>query len=536
MLNTPSGKTLPRILQEGGVHIESPCGGAGTCGKCGVTVLSGEAPPPSLDERAFNLGARKRLACRLVPAGDMTVELCGPAFLNASSEEEKEKKEEMVSSDESSISSVSPVKKGISSFLGLAADIGTTTLEVALVDLNTGRELASRSALNPQARFGMDVLSRISHVMARPESLQEMRGMIAKTLDAITEALCREAGASPSAIERVAAAGNCAMLHILMGVNPAPLGAFPFKPAFMEALDIPAAEVGLKGLARLYCPPSASAFIGADIVAGICASGLARREGNALFIDIGTNGEMVLSRGGKLASCSCAAGPALEGMNISHGSRAAPGAVEDVFIGADGLVRLKIVGRQDPVAGYPPFDTAPPLLGLCGSGVLAAVREFLRVGLLRTDGAFTGQGGLPGGALAALYAEDGLSVRLGGGIAVTQKDVRQVQLAKGALLSGVHALLAYTGLAVRDLDAVLVAGQFGAHLPAGLLTDCGVIPPGLEKKVEYLGNTSKTGARLALTSPAARREMEELAREIEYLDLSALANYESLFLRCLNFD
>lgn len=524
MLNTPSGKTLLRILREGGVHIESPCGGAGTCGKCGVMVLSGEAPPPSLNERAFNLGDRRRLACRLVPAENITVELCGPAFLNVLSEEE------VVSSEESSTS----MKKEISSSLGLAADIGTTTLEAALVDLNTGRELASRSALNPQARFGMDVLSRISHVMARPESLQEMRGMLTKTLDAMAEALCREVGARPSAIEQVAAAGNCAMLHILMGVNPAPLGAFPFTPAFTEALDVPAAEAGLKGLARLYCPPSASAFIGADIVAGVCASGLTRREGNTLFIDIGTNGEMVLSRGGKLASCSCAAGPALEGMNISHGSHAAPGAVEDVFIGADGLVRLKIVGRQG--VGYPPFDTAPPLLGLCGSGVLAAVREFLRVGLLRTDGAFTGRGGLPGEVLAALYAEDGLSIRLGGGIAVTQKDVRQVQLAKGALLSGAHALLAYTGLEVRDLDAVLVAGQFGAHLSAGLLTDCGVIPPGLEKKVEYLGNTSKAGARLALNSSAARREMEELAREIAYLDLSALANYEPLFLRCLNFD
>jgi uncharacterized 2Fe-2S/4Fe-4S cluster protein (DUF4445 family) len=476
------------------------------------------APPASLNERALGLGEGERLACRLVPTGDMTVELltCFEA------EEEATRL----------IKKIKIIKETLPP-LGLAVDVGSTTVEATLVDLDTGRELASRSALNPQTRWGMDVLSRISHVMTRSESLREMREALTATLGVMAEALCQEVGVRVSAIEQVVAAGNCVMLHILMGVSPASLGAFPFTPVFTEALDVSAAEVGLRESARLYCPPSASAFIGADVVAGICASDLMRRRGNTLFIDIGTNGEMALSHGGRLTSCSCAAGPALEGMNISCGTRATPGAVDDVVIGVDGRIQLKVIGRQNPLVGYPSF----PFLGLCGSGVLAAIREFLRVGLLRPDGAFAGRDGLPPGgkALAALYAEDGLSVRLGAGLAVTQKDVRQVQLAKGALLSGVCALLECAGLDADGLDAVLVAGQFGARLSAQLLTDCGVLPPGLEKKIEYLGNASKAGARLALTSHARRREMEALARKIEYLDLSSLPNYENLFLRCLSF-
>jgi uncharacterized 2Fe-2S/4Fe-4S cluster protein (DUF4445 family) len=402
----------------------------------------------------------------------------------------------------------------------------------------------------------MDVLSRIALAGSRPESTGEMQRAVVELLDAMTEDLCRDAGATPSSVRAVAAAGNCAMLHLLLGVSPAPLGAFPFRPVFTQSRVLTAAELGLKaaGSARVHCLPSASAFIGADIVAGVYASGLERRKGSVLFIDIGTNGEIVLAlenrengenqenQGKKLISCSCAAGPALEGMNISCGTRAVPGAVEDVHIDAEtGFARLKIIGNPD--SGEAPGGVPA---GICGCGILASVREMLRAGLLRTDGSLVEKEELPRERrnLAALYAAEAKrsgdeksagAVRLAENVVVTQKDIRQVQLAKGALLSGTQALLERAGLDAENLDKVLVAGRFGEHIPAGSLTRCGILPAGLDGKIEYLGNTSKAGARAVLTSPRALAEMEALARGIEYLDLAALPGYGDLFIRCLEF-
>ncbi|MDR1978080.1 MAG: ASKHA domain-containing protein [Synergistaceae bacterium] len=524
------GEDLLSLLSKEGVFVDGACGGAGTCGKCKVAILSGDLPPPSGNERDLlseeeRLG-RCRLACRIVPAGDIVVEVPAPQreFAIPASETPPD----------------SRLKPGL---YGLAVDIGTTTVEAALTDMRTGREVAVRSAINPQTRFGMDVLSRISYVMARPDGVDTLQRAIVELLDSMAGELCPE----PSSIAAVAVAANCAMLHLLLGVSPAPLGAFPFRPAFVEGRDLPAAEIGLKNVgkgARLYCLPSVSAFIGADIVAGLYASGLTRQKGNVLFIDIGTNGEMALFREGpiregpqgslqeaSLVSCSCAAGPALEGMNIRCGMRAAVGAVEDVFIDADGSVRLKIIGAGASETGTP--------VGICGSGILAAVREFLRVGLVRPDGALATAEELPLGrrSLAALCREENgnLAVRLSEKVIVTQKDIRQVQLAKGALLSGVCALLDWWGLQARDLDKVFVAGQFGAHLPAESLTGCGILPAELQGKIEYLGNSSRIGARKALTSSSVREEMEALARSVACLELGATPGYEELFMRCLEF-
>jgi uncharacterized 2Fe-2S/4Fe-4S cluster protein (DUF4445 family) len=236
---------------------------------------------------------------------------------------------------------------------------------------------------------------------------------------------------------------------------------------------------------------------------------------------------MALSHDGSLSSCSCAAGPALEGMNIRCGTRAVVGAIEDVAFDEDrGAVHVKIIGGTTPS-------------GICGSGILAAIKELLRVGLLRTDGSLLLEEELPSQLrrFAALYStlDDAPAVRLSGQVVVTQKDIRQVQLAKGALLSGVRALLNGSGLEERDIDKVFVAGQFGAHLSAESLTGCGILPLGLGKKIEYIGNSSKEGARKALLSPAAKAEMKKLARSVAYLDLGSSPGYEELFVKCLDF-
>ena len=530
------GESLLSALTRGGIAVDGPCGGAGTCGKCKVAVLSSSAssPPVPGNERALlsdgELAGPWRLACRTIPAGDLTVGLPGADCQGESRFHENRSHDEKENAPGKRVF-FGPAPK-IGADCGLAVDIGTTVVDMDLVDLETGTVLAERSALNPQMRFGMDVLSRISCAMARPGSVGEMQRAISGLLDTMAEDLCRDVGKALSSVRFAAVAANCVMLHLFLGVNPAPLGAFPFTPVFVQGRGLSAAEAGLRAVAadaEIYCLPSASAFIGADIVAGVHVSDLRRQKGSVLFIDIGTNGEVVLSLDGKLVSCSCAAGPALEGMNIRCGMRAAPGAVEDVFIDdAAGTARLKVVGG------------APPI-GICGSGILAAIREMLHSGLLRPDGSLTEKGELPPERrnLAALYAaEDERSagaVRLAEKIVVTQKDIRQVQLAKGALLSGVLALLNHAGLKTRDLGRVLVAGRFGEHLPAESLTKCGILPAGIDGKIEYLGNSSKGGARAALMSRRARGEMETLAREIEYLDLGSAPEYGELFMRCLEF-
>ncbi|MDR2178689.1 MAG: ASKHA domain-containing protein [Synergistaceae bacterium] len=517
------GDDLSTALAKEGIFLDSACGGAGTCGKCKIRVLSASLPATDNERRLLSEEERARgwrLACRVVPSGDMVIEtadtdISGPA---------KKPEERPAKTPHRAFGAF-----GAFGACGLAVDVGTTTVEANLIDLKTGEVLAGRSEINPQTRFGLDVLSRISYVMGHPGGVGLLQKEIVGLLDTMTKDLCRAAGASPSSIGTLAVAANCTLLHLLLGVDPAPLGAFPFTPVFVEGRELPAGEIGMESVgknARLYCLPSVSAFVGGDIVAGIYASGLSRQKNSALLIDIGTNGEMVLSREGVLACCSCAAGPALEGMNIHCGMRAADGAIEDVFIDEDeGSVRLKTIGDQAPA-------------GICGSGILAAIKEFLRVGLVRGDGSLVTAEELSfRRRLAALCREEGdrLSICLSGDVVVTQKDVRQVQLAKGALLSGVRALLDWAEFQPRDIGKVFVAGQFGAHLPAESLTKCGILPAEFGEKIEYIGNSSLSGARMALASLSVREKMEALAHSVTSLELSATPGYSELFMKCLEF-
>lgn len=342
--------------------------------------------------------------------------------------------------------------------------------------------------------------------------------------------LCRRAEVSPAQVYEIAVAANTTMTHFLLGIDAASIGRAPYAPVFTGARELPASEAGITAgalTARLYCLPAVSAYIGADIVAGAYVCQLHRRTDRALFIDIGTNGEIVLADRGRLVSCSCAAGPALEGMNISSGMRAADGAVEEVHIQAPG-VKLKVIGD------------APPA-GLCGSGILAAVRELLRVGLVKPDGAFIKKD--------TLQAEDPRHtlLKLDGTkrechlspepapIRITQKDIRQVQLAKGAILSGFYALLRETGLTLEDLDVILIAGQFGAHLSVESLVGTGLLPEGAQTRLSYVGNAAKAGAYMALMSDKVRGELEALAGRMDYLELGASEGYERLFGECLLF-
>ena len=420
------------------------------------------------------------------------------------------------------------------SLYGVAIDIGTTTVVCSLVDMLTGEELGHASEINAQKFFGLDVLTRITYEIENPEDGREkLQKAIVGSINKMVKSICDEHGLTQDQIYEVTVGANCTMMHMLMGVDARPIGKAPFAPVFARAKDVNASDIGLKAApgARLYCLPSVSAYIGADIVAGAYVCDLKHQKGNVMFIDIGTNGEIVLAADGHLMSCSCAAGPALEGMNISSGMRAAEGAIEDIHINEDGIA-LKIIGDCEPA-------------GICGSGILTVTKELLRTGIVRKTGAFVKADKFSEDDYRSKYIavdEEGkrsFKMTEGGNgsdpLYITQGDVRQVQLAKGAILSGFMALMKKAGIGMADLDRVLIAGQFGAHLPAESITGTGILPFEVEDRIEYVGNTSKTGAYMALMSGTVKRQMEELAHDMDYLELGATDNYERLLSECLIF-
>ena len=393
---------------------------------------------------------------------------------------------------------------------GIALDIGTTTLAMDLVDLKTGEEVESVSGLNAQRKFGQDVLTRITYeYRAGEKAMENLQKLLVDSINELLAGVCKQAGIREDDIEEIVVAANCVMTHTLLGQDARGMGRAPYQTAFLEAQSLPAKEIGIAAgdKTMLYCLPQVSAFLGGDIVAGVYERGLYPGKADAaLFIDIGTNGELVLATCGGLVACSCAVGPALEGMNITHGMVAKEGAIEEVVI-RDGKVQLQVIGDSEPK-------------GLCGSGVLSAVRELLKNGTLDVTG--------------RLLTEEFLICQEPK-IAITQKDIRQIQLAKGAILAAIRTLLQHENISMEKIDRFYVAGQFGEHLSEHILIDTGILPREAEGRISYVGNTSKKGAKAALLSKEARKEMEGIAGEISYLELSNTEGYMQLFMESMNF-
>ena len=395
-----NGANLLQTLLKEGFFVDNPCNGNGTCGKCKVRILSGDEPGI-------------RLSCLVEVTEDLEVELLGT-----------EKEGKVLTSGY-----VPEFEKEFRDGYGIAVDIGTTTAALDLVRLSDGEVLGQASMLNAQKQFGQDVLTRITYEYDHPDTgIADLQRAVVESLNEEIRQLCEKAGIEKEEIREIDVAANCTMMHMLLGVDARSIGRAPYRPEFTKAQKLKAAGIGLWAgeETMLYCLPSVSAYIGADIVAGVRVCGLHEETEKVLFIDIGTNGEIVLAGGGHLLSCSCAAGPALEGMNISCGMRAADGAVEDVRITEDGI-RLTTIGDGEPE-------------GLCGSGILAAVKELLRTGLVKKTGVFVKKDALDpedyrydlirlNGTKRELILDDERD------LFITQGDVRQVQLAKGAILS-----------------------------------------------------------------------------------------------------
>lgn len=517
------GETLLRVLQRQEISdFEAPCAGRGTCGKCRIRIRKGNFSVVTDTERRHLSEQELEHGIRLA---------CCTTLLNEEETAEikllkENEKTVLLQQKPEQIQKMNPFFDcDDKRYLGVAVDIGTTTVACIMTDLRTGQICGTASARNPQTAIGGDVISRISFTISEPQGLLKLQEMIVKCLNELTLTMLQEAEEKAEHVTGYMIAANSTMLHLLLGVDPASIARYPFTPVFTESRRLPATETGLDKYApeaEVCTMPGVSGYIGADIVAGTGITNLKKRAGNVMFIDIGTNGEMVLSCRGKLFACSCAAGPALEGMNITCGMRAAEGAIEHVEF-KDGKFNLQIIGNSEPK-------------GICGSGVLETTAALLKAGGIQCSGKINEKTDT---LFPYLYKEGkdrGFCLYTGKKkIVFTQNDIRQIQLAKGAILSGFSALTSTAGIKLEELDLVIIAGQFGAYLRPEVLTTAGILPDTVKNKVEYVGNSSLDGAYRALCDKEWMKTAELMAGDIEYIELGNVEGYDRLLMKCMSF-
>lgn len=411
---------------------------------------------------------------------------------------------------------------------GLAIDIGTTSVVVFLCDLNHGRIVAMRTAANPQAIYGEDVISRMTHIQQDVGALADMRRLLVKELNRLVDECAKEAGIALAHIVDVVLVGNPTMQHIVLGVNPEPLGRGPYLPVWSDGVEIAASELGLDVLprARVFVFPSIAGYIGGDTLAALLTRGPEFYRGTHVLVDIGTNGEVVLAHDGELLATSCATGPVYEGAHIRCGVRAVPGAIERVWIEPDGKIRCAAIKEGDGKA-----DPRP--VGLCGSGVISSVAAFVAGGLVGEDGALAAPDAHPQlrgnahGRAEEILLVGGRYSRTGRDVVLTQQDVRSVQLGKSALRAGIEILLAERG--IRSLDRIHLAGTFGNHLQPADILKIGLVPPVPLERVRSIGNAAGDGARMALFNRNHRRRAAQLARRLRVIELSTCEDFTELF-------
>jgi len=580
------GTTLFKASQEIGLPIESACGGRGTCGKCKVQVEEGWVRATQDDERFFTpdeLDAGWRLSCQakaksdtafLVPAlmhrpraaplgaSDPTIlapgvrkiliELPKPSLSDQRSD--KERTEAALRAEGQTAKAEVAVLKELSGLLrgadfrvtaavgeediialepgdtrdecyGVAFDVGTTTVVVTLMNLRTGLPESVASTLNAQAPFGADVISRISHAMDGVAEREELRRAVVDTLNQLLEEVLRKGGVSRDRVYEALAVGNATMLHLLLGVDPSAIAVTPFVPVFCEPLRVRADELGLmihpRGHVRTL--PILGAYVGADAVAAILSTGLGSGGTTQLMVDVGTNAEIVLSCEGRILATAAPAGPAFEGGQIRCGMRASDGAVETVRLGS--AVEVGVIGGDRPP------------LGICGSGLVDLVAQLRLVGLLDASGRLRGPADFPAHSLRGHLVEvEGMTAfQLAEGVFITQKDIRELQLAKASIAAGIHLLLELLGLEAKDLDEIQLAGAFGSYINPESAVQIGMVPSIPVEKIVAIGNAASQGAKMSLVSSEVRKRARELANIVEYIEFSGRAEFNDVFVSFLEF-
>jgi len=575
--HVPEGTTVLAAAEQVGIVLNSVCGGRGTCGKCLVQVMGESAPVKAClyavrsnlvvtipeSSRFFEqqiLGAGSAGPVELRPGvSKVTVEISAPSLNDLRSDKNRLLAAVNAQRTESACRTLSlaalrqlPLASRNGTFIvtavcrddevitvetgdtteslwGLAADVGTTTVVVSLVNLRDGEIAATAAKTNPQVSFGDDVISRIEASRTHVNGLQTLQQRIIDGLNQLIDELCQKTGVRPEQIYEMTVAGNTTMEHLLLGIPVEQIAQAPYVAAFSSAINVTANELGLNinPSGAIYVLPGVAAHVGGDTIAVILATQLHEQEGVHLAIDIGTNGELALSNGPRLAVCSTAAGPAFEGARIRHGMRGAVGAIERVFIHDD--VEIATIGDG-------------PAIGICGSGLIDALAELLQVGILDSSGRFRTAEELPDDITPALRERlttcDGQAAFIlvhahdskhGQAILLTQRDVREAQVGKAAISAGVELLLRHLGVSATQIDRLYLAGAFGNYIRPQSARRIGLLPDMPLSKVFFVGNAAADGARLALLDIHRRHNAEETARRTEYLELAGKMDFQVLF-------
>ncbi len=417
---------------------------------------------------------------------------------------------------------------------GIAVDVGTTTVAAYLTDLKTARVLATESMMNPQVRYGEDVMSRIAYTLEKEDGRELLFGTIRDGLNQIFMNLATQQHLAKEDISEVVLVGNTAMHHLFLNLDVDYLGKAPFPPVIHHSVNVKARDLGFTALhpaTNIHVLPNEAGFVGADNVGVLLAEEPYNQDENLLIIDIGTNGEIIMGNREKLISSSCATGPAFEGAHIKFGMRAAPGAIEKVHIsqgGGDVTCQLIASSNRKEVL---------KAKGICGSGIIDAIAEMFRAGVLLRSGRFAKdlttprlRNGPDGPEYVLMWADE---TDLGVDITIVQADVRALQLAKGAMYSACKLMM--NRLGITQVDRVILAGAFGSYIDKVQALTIGLFPDCPLEKVYAVGNAAGDGARIALVNAAKRDEADRVAREVEYVELTVEADFERAFMEAMHF-
>lgn len=579
------GETLLECAHRSGVSVLSSCGGRGVCGNCRVRVLEGEVNEPTPSERELfeqkELEAGWRLACQVTPLSHLRVyvPLESLGFAERLQVEGKEKGVEFRPVVRSETVSLSPPslkdvradvdrlidalgEKGVvvdavdlvalkgagrllrswdwraeavlwkgeligllpegSRPLGIAIDLGTTKIALYLLDLQGGSTLSSMGVLNPQVAFGEDVITRIQKARSSPEKAEELRQVVLEAVNRAVAEILKGLEAEPDQVVEVVLVGNTAMHHLFLGLPVDWLAQAPFVPTLSKAFSVKARELGLKTATGAYIHflPNIAGFVGSDHVAALLAEGVLEEQGCVLLLDIGTNTEISLIENGDIYTVSTPSGPAFEGAHLKHGMRALAGAIERVRI-AQGKVWYKTIGDLPP-------------RGICGSGIIDAVAELYKAGLIDERGRF-------GNGHPNLREVDGVKEFVlvegaeaeGRTISITQRDVRELQLAKASIRAAIEVLLREVGCDYERLQRVVIAGAFGTYISIRSAITLGMFPPLPLEKFIQVGNAAGIGAKMALLSEKKRKEAEKIATKARYIELAVTDLFQGYLLEAL---
>ncbi len=592
------GETIYSVLNsDGQFALPTPCGGKGTCGKCKVRLTSGDVSPLSSQERKKlsdgEINANVRLACMTAIHGDTTIALeyrnrnaqiltegadygdlkidppLKKMYLELrvpSLEDQRDDARRVLEAmgyPESYIphtiqkrltkdlreaefrvtvvhrgSSVLAIEKGDTQSVqyGIGVDIGTTTVVAYLVDLAKGKRLGAASGLNAQKAFGDDVISRIQYANQHPGGLEVLRKRIIDQIQELVESLATSHGIALKDIYSIVLVGNTTMMHLAAGYEPFHISVAPFIPGVTGKLVLPASDLGfsLAECALAFLVPSVAAYVGADIVSGILSCGMADKEELALFIDIGTNGEIAFGNKEKIYTCSTAAGPAFEGAHIKYGVGGIAGAINTVKMSDCEVTYTTIL------------DKAP--LGICGSGIVDAVAGLLRSGIVDETGRIVDKEELKTECTKRLYgrvrrADDSYEFVIAEAedteqkqpITIQQRDIRELQLAKASIAAGIATLVKRAGKTYADVDVVYLAGGFGSYIDKRSAVTLGLIPAELEKKIKVLGNAAGTGAVMVSLSVSCFEACDIIQRKTEYLELSSTPEFMDAYIAHMAF-